>query len=609
MANRSRNCLYLAFAIAALGAVSWMPGAAQQINYSYDSLGRLTEACHSVEGRKIVYQYDATGNRTTVTNGAACGPVTLSIAPAASVIEGGTLSFTVSRSGPTDTAISVSFASSDGTATAGADYTTASGVLNFAIGEATKTLTIATTDDTAFESAETLSVTLSNPTGGVTITSAQGSGTINDNDGAPSFSIAGATAQAGSTITFTVSKSGSTGLSHAVNYATSNGTAVAGTHYAAASGSLTFSALETSKTFTVNTVGGSVPTGSVGFTSTLTAPTNGATLATGQASGTINAPPLSTISIANAAAVAEGGTLSFTVTRSGTSSAQQTVNFATANGTATSGSDYTANSGTLTFAVNETTKTINVVTADDAVFEADETVLINLSNPSSGAQLGTSQASGTINNNDTAPSFAIAGSTVTAGGGLTFTVTKSGSTALQHSVNYGTSNGTATAGAHYTATSGTLTFAAAEATKSFTVATTTGSVPSGNRTMTGSLSGATSSATIATSQATGTINAPANTPPVANQDLLNGSFEIMTSAVVSVLANDSDPDGDALSITAASCVSSGCEVEIIGADLFVIGTMAGPKLINYTITDARGASASSTATIYSFYDCWPNVCE
>lgn len=104
-------------------------------------------------------------------------------------------------------------------------------------------------------------------------------------------------------------------------------------------------------------------------------------------------------SIGNASAVTEGGTLAFTVTRSGTASGTVTVNYATANGTAVAGSDYTAASGTLTFLTTDTIKTIWVATTDDATVESAETVLVNLSGASSGTIM-TSQGSGTINDND-----------------------------------------------------------------------------------------------------------------------------------------------------------------------------------------------------------------
>jgi hypothetical protein len=116
-------------------------------------------------------------------------------------------------------------------------------------------------------------------------------------------------------------------------------------------------------------------------------------------------PPPPSFAIANATAVGEGGTLVFAVTKSGSATSSFSVNYATGTGgSATSGSDFTAGSGTLTFTASETSKVVSVATIDDNAVESAETVPVTLSSPSGGASLGTSAASGTINDNDVANS-------------------------------------------------------------------------------------------------------------------------------------------------------------------------------------------------------------
>lgn len=82
------------------------------------------------------------------------------------------------------------------------------------------------------------------------------------------------------------------------------------------------------------------------------------------------------------------GTLTLTVNRSGGTSGTVTVNYATANGTAIAGSDYTATSGTVTFNTGQATKTFTVPIINDGAFENDEDFTVTLSSPSSGAVLG-----------------------------------------------------------------------------------------------------------------------------------------------------------------------------------------------------------------------------
>ena len=111
-----------------------------------------------------------------------------------------------------------------------------------------------------------------------------------------------------------------------------------------------------------------------------------------------------TVSVANAT-VAEGNSgsrnLTFTVTLSKASTAPVSVGYATTNGTATAGQDYTAASGTLSFAPGVTSQQVNVAVTGDTAVESSETLTVTLSNPS-GATLAVATATGTITNDDAA---------------------------------------------------------------------------------------------------------------------------------------------------------------------------------------------------------------
>jgi hypothetical protein len=85
---------------------------------------------------------------------------------------------------------------------------------------------------------------------------------------------------------------------------------------------------------------------------------------------------------------------------SGSALSAVTVNFATANGTATAGSDYLAASGTLTIPAGQNVGYVTVWVTGDKTKEGDETFYVQLSNPSPNAYLGNTQATGTISNDD-----------------------------------------------------------------------------------------------------------------------------------------------------------------------------------------------------------------
>jgi hypothetical protein len=201
----------------------------------------------------------------------------------------------------------------------------------------------------------------------------------------------------------------------------------------------------------------------------------------------------------------------FTVTLSGPSLDTVTVNYAAADGTATTAdNDYRATSGTLTFSPGQTSKTVTVLVNGDRKVEPDETFFVNLSNPAN-ASLADGQGRGTILNEDAAPptpSLSISDVSLTEGNGGTknfvFTVTLSAASTQTVAVSYATANGTATAGSDYTAASGTLTFTPGQTSKTITVAVKGDKVKEPDETFFVNLSGA-ANATISKAQGVGAI--------------------------------------------------------------------------------------------------------
>ena len=219
-----------------------------------------------------------------------------------------------------------------------------------------------------------------------------------------SVADAEATEEEDSTLDFVVTLDPAASDTVTVEYATSDGTAAAGEDYTATSGTLTFSAGTTSKTISVSISDDSENESDETFTVTLSN-ASGADLGTSSATGTIKnrLVVIPNVSISGGSGTeGDDDDIDFTVTLDQAATGTVTVDYATSDGSADAGDDYTAKSGTLTFSAGTTSKTISVAIEDDVENESDETFTVTLSNPS-GADLGTSSATGTIENRYVAP--------------------------------------------------------------------------------------------------------------------------------------------------------------------------------------------------------------
>ena len=262
------------------------------------------------------------------------------------------------------------------------------------------------------------------------------------------------------------------------------------------------------------------------FTLGLSNPTN-STIADGSATGTItDDDPLPGLSVSDPT-VTEGnaGTVNavFTVTLAPASGRPVTADYATTAGTATTPADFTAATGSLTFAPGETTKTVSVQVKGDTLDEVDEVFTLNLSNVGNAALAdGIGQA--TITDDDAAPTISIGDATVTEGNSgtvnATFTVGLSAASGKALSVQFGTANGTATvAGNDYEAANGTLNFAVGETTKQVVVVVNGDVTDESDETFTVNLSSPVN-VTIADAVGTGTITDDDGTPSVSRDDVV-----------------------------------------------------------------------------------------
>jgi hypothetical protein len=342
-----------------------------------------------------------------------------------------TLPVKVLRTGDDSGSVSVNFATSDGTAIAGSDYTATSGTLNFAPGELIKTISVPIIDDHLFEYGgnETFNLTLSSPTNSATLETPAGvTIIIRDDDSKPVVTLpslptiifSAVEGNAGTTnLTFNVFLTNPSFQDVTVDYATSDLSATAGSDYVASSGTITIPAGTTSATASIPIIGDTVVEAPEVFRLDLTNATNVSAIGISSHSLLIENDD-ATLQLSDTSFnVNEGaGFATVTVTRVGDTTRAATVLYSTtdtaglqsctvANHKASERCDYATTVGRVHFDVGttrngETTQTFIVPIVDDALVEGDETLTINLSSPN-GATLGTNTAILTIVDNDSSP--------------------------------------------------------------------------------------------------------------------------------------------------------------------------------------------------------------
>ncbi len=393
-----------------------------------------------------------------------------------------TASFFVWLSRPATGTVSVSYASADDTAQAGSDYRSVAGTLSFAPGEVVKTVTVDILDDSLAEADEFLQLRLSSPAN-ATLLDGLGVATIAANDaapvGAPYVSAHPiATDEAQPSASFVVQLSAPSGNQVSVNYDLVNGTANYNSsapdfqrHY----GTLVFAPGETAKVVTVPVVANTTLEGNALFWLDLNAPVNAiveqrytpALMIDND--GIAGTPGLQ---LSEPVVDESAGTARFFVWLNRPSANVVTVNYATADDSATAGSDYRAASGSLSFAPGEMVKTVTVDVSDDTQAEGDEFFRLQLSGPVN-ATLIDSQGVAQIGRNDgdaigapyvTARPLAIDEAQMAA----YFVVQLGAPSSNQVSVNYDLVNGTAnynSSAPDFQRNYGTLVFAPGETTR------------------------------------------------------------------------------------------------------------------------------------------------
>ena len=424
----------------------------------------------------------------TITNDDVTLPsITLAVSPS-SVTEDGTtnLIYTFTRSGVTTNSLTINY-TLGGTGTLNTDYTRTgtNNTVNFAAGSSTATVTVNPTADTTIEPNETVILTLASGTGYTVGTPNAVTGTIT-NDDFPSITLAvspsSVTEDGTTNLVYTFTRNGVTTNALTVNY-TLGGTATLNTDYTrtGTTNTVTFAAGSATATVTVDPTADTTVESNETVILTLAAGTGYTIGTTTPVTGTINNDDSASISI-NDVTVSEGnsGTTNavFTVTLSNPVDTSVTLNYATANGTATTAdNDYTAIATTpLTFNVGETSKTITVAVNGDTKVENNETFFVNLSNLQANGRNVTitdNQGQGTINDDDSTVTSQLSINDITVVEGQNsnaiLTVTVNNPSTQQITVNYTTTAIDATANVDYTSQTGTLTIAPNTSTASISI--------------------------------------------------------------------------------------------------------------------------------------------
>jgi hypothetical protein len=302
---------------------------------------------------------------------------------------GGSVKVTVNLSEQSASTVSVNYATSDGTAHSGSDYTSVNDVLTFDPGDISQSFWLSALDDPHKEGDEVFTLSLSNPDKGILGTPNQATITIADDESPPSVSFKQASytvVENQGQVTITAELNRPSDQEVTVDYATADGTANAGDDYESASGQLTFPPNETSRNFTVYIVNNDENEQDETFSLNLSNAATASLSMAAKATVTIRDDDRPTVQFSNSSYNAYGtGMATINVILNAPAAATVTVQFATSDGSATAGIDYTTVEGTLVFKPGSTSETF--VLPILAASSTEKTVNITLSS-SQKADLG-----------------------------------------------------------------------------------------------------------------------------------------------------------------------------------------------------------------------------
>ena len=394
------------------------------------------------------------------------------------VSKGGTnVYLTVQRVNGSSGTVSVDYTTVAGTAIPGVNYINANSTLTLGDGVRSGTIIIPIVQNNLVQGPVTFSVVLSNPSSGSgLLPPTTALVTISEDNAGISFAAAMNTvSEKAGFVALNVQRQYSLNATNTVQYFTTDGTALAGVNYSSVSNTLTFYPGQSSKMIVVPVLDDTNVTGDVTFTVGLSSPSGSAQLM---------APSVETVVVQDADAglsftnsemtvLRTAGSANITVVCSNPNVGSLSVNYATADGTALAGQDYTAVSGTLVFANGITANTFTVPIINSSLM-GSRSFTVNLSNPTAPGRL-VPPSTQTVTIVDGISGFAFSNPTYSvdkSGVSAAITVLRTGFTDSVASVSYTATSGTAVAGLNFTPVSGTLVFSNGVTSQTFNVPVT-----------------------------------------------------------------------------------------------------------------------------------------
>jgi hypothetical protein len=378
----------------------------------------------------------------------------------------------VVRTGGTAGSVTVDYETHDGTAEDGRDYTNTIGTLTFGSNVLAKTIFVPLIDNAVADGSRFFTLTLSNATGGATISITNTATlTIKDDESSVRFTNGGfIISETQTNLIVNVVRGGALNFPASVGFTTVDDSAIAGTDYFATNGVLQFPSNVTTRSFLVRVKNNTIVDETRSFDLMLTNAQNGLLL---------GEPNIISVTVTNedrggvirfstnSYTFSEASTNSFiNILRTGGAASGVTVKLKVEDGSADAGADYSNVTQVVTFNVGETNKKVFIPIINDALVEGPETVNLSLEDAGGGGSLTNPfTATLTINSDDVGGVinfyrtnfFAYENAT-----NMYVIVTRTGGKAGGISVHYRTHDSLAVSPDDYTETDGDLTFAASE---------------------------------------------------------------------------------------------------------------------------------------------------